>query len=187
MDQGQLMPQQDEGELSTHRIAGARATEGWQYASMLADAWGIKDEVEPLEDMPVLKPVYPTARSSSFYSDRNGGPSYLHPGYSQANYTTYASPGPTRRDRMDSNASAALSLADSQHHSTSSHTHSGFSHSLNHSQSHHTLSKSNYLSSPLKSNSGVEETVTRAPIVLTKGRKYRERGNSLASVPVTVS
>ncbi|KAG8830629.1 hypothetical protein FRC20_008314 [Serendipita sp. 405] len=44
---------------SLHRIAGARAREGWEYASMLAEAWGVSEDVavkEPLEEMAVLKP-----------------------------------------------------------------------------------------------------------------------------------
>ena len=229
----------EETSTSMHTVAGARASEGWQYASMLADAWGMKEEMAmPLEDMPVLRPTYPTATTashSSYYSDRASS-GYLHPGYTQSGYASYMSqqgsgsgelahPRTTTtttaaayRDRIDSNASAAPSL-DSYAHSSSSHTHSGISHTLQHSKSHQTFTgaasasaaattpaavgsttassfrHSGYHSSPLKSGtpeltkrSSVEEPVTRAPIVLSKGRRYRERGSSLAaSVPVTVS
>lgn len=193
-------------EFSIHRVAGARATEGWQYSSMLANAWGMNEEVaEPLEDMPILKPKYPTSHSPSssssspYYGDR--APAYLHPGYSQGGYASYisqpaaastgefASPKPPPRDRIDSGASTAPSL-ESYAHSGSSHTHSGLSHGLHQSKSHPVFStpstattsaplshstKSNHVPSSFKS-AVVEETVVRPPIKLTKGKRYRERG-----------
>jgi hypothetical protein len=197
-------------EFAIHRVAGTRATEGWQYASMLADAWGIKEEVaEPLEEMPILKPTYPTTSyssspSSSYYGDR--AQTYLHPGYTQGGYASYVSqpvaasstdypiPKAPSRDRIDSSASASPSLESNE---SSSHTHSGLSHGLQHSQSHQTPSvlaspssysaQSSYVPSPLKSTM-VEETVGRAPIKLTAGKLYRERGNSLGgAAAVTVA
>jgi hypothetical protein len=196
-------------EFSLHRVAGARATEGWQYSSMLASAWGVNEEVaEPLEDMPVLKPTYPIAYSSSslpaYYGD--GSPAYIHPGYTQGNYASYlsqptaaasngnfaSSKPPPARGRFDSSASTTSSL-ESHARPGSSHTHN-LSHGLHPSNSHPALptptppptttaplnlsNQSNYVPSRLKS-ALVEETAVRAPIKLTKGRRYRERGGSL--------
>jgi hypothetical protein len=44
------------------RAAASRATEGWEYASMLAEAWRCKDESKPLQGEPWVVYQLPSAR-----------------------------------------------------------------------------------------------------------------------------
>jgi hypothetical protein len=215
-------------DLSPHRVAGMRATEGWQYATMLADAWGAKEEMAtPLEDMLTLKPNPPTFSpygASSSFSNLGYSSGYMHPGYAPGVFASYATqavdptidpavPGSQSRSRVGSNASKA-----SDAYSASTHTNSGALYSLKHSQSHGALSSSGkpshgYASSSLnKRRSGIdlsdssepipplptapvgrtsfstiEEPTTRAPIKLTKGRRYKERAGESAPAAVAVS
>jgi hypothetical protein len=49
-------------EYERDRVAARRATEGWEYASVLAEAWGCKDESKPLEIEPWAVYQLPSAR-----------------------------------------------------------------------------------------------------------------------------
>ncbi|KAG8822663.1 hypothetical protein FRC17_009494 [Serendipita sp. 399] len=91
--------------MSVHRLAGTRACEGWEYASMLADAWGVSEEMNvPLDEMPhqpqphsygptmassVPYPMEEVADVNEFGGYGYGGGGYVHPGYDRTAYAEY--------------------------------------------------------------------------------------------------
>ncbi|KAG8808924.1 hypothetical protein FRC17_003699 [Serendipita sp. 399] len=89
--------------MSVHRLAGTRACEGWEYASMLADAWGVSEEMNvPLDEMPhqpqphsygpassVPYPMEEIADVNEFGGYGYGGGGYVHPGYDRTAYAEY--------------------------------------------------------------------------------------------------
>jgi hypothetical protein len=180
---------------SPHAVAGMRATEGWQYASMLADAWGCPGEMNiPLEEMPVLKPDVPAGYydpSAQFSNNYNMSGGYAHPGYSQSGYASYMAEAATApkykpRNRLDSTTSMGAVSVDSHAHSVSSHTHSGISHHLQNSRPGHRHASTISLVPQLErrtSSIHEEPMETRPPVVLRKAKKYRERSNSANTAP----
>lgn len=185
---------------SPHAVAGMRATEGWQYASMLADAWGCPGEMSiPLEEMPVLKPDIPANNyydGSQFSNSWSAGSGYMHPGYTQSGYASYMAEAATAskyKPRSRLNSTASLGPAASVDSHASSHTHSGISHHLQNSRSNLALAGGNASGAGRRRTSVVslvpelerrassihEEPVeTRPPVVLRKAKRYRERSNS---------
>lgn len=135
----------DPNAASPHRVAGMRATEGWQYASMLADAWGCSTEISaPLEEMPTLEPVWADSLAHEMefgnlqgYGDAYGGYKSVHPAYFSGHSSLRGSNTPRGSPKMGESSklghgyggspSASIeSLSQSSHtHSAPSHSHGG--------------------------------------------------------------